>query len=451
MPDTIYALSSGNTPSGVAIIRISGPEVRFALETICGLVPDPGQTKLCKFSDPSNDEIIDQGLVLYFRGPASYTGEDVGEFHAHGSSAVIRKLFEIFSTFENFRMAEAGEFSLRAFENRKLDLTAVEGISDLIHAETESQRKLAMAQNSGRTYDMVCRWSEQLLKARSFVEADIDFVDEDDVDEGVSSACWPIIDEICRDIDRQLEYAVGAEIGRDGYKIALLGVPNAGKSSLINRLADREIAITSEVAGTTRDVLETKLNISGMPVIMFDTAGLRDSGDPVERVGIAKAKSIAQTCHLTLLLVDAVHPVFPDPLPKFDILVQTKVDCLKQDENMISSNPGKYAENGAIHTSCIGISSLTGTGIDELIDMIGVKLSEESQGWEQSLLNRSRQISVVKNARKYLEYSLTKKDVALEIRSEYLRNAQHALGKLTGTVDVEDVLGEIFSGFCVGK
>lgn len=438
--DTIYALSSGALPSGVAIIRISGDKTRFALEMLCGEVPSPRVATLKTIRD-QNDFIIDKALVLYFPSPNSFTGEECAEFHLHGGRAVVSACFDVLSKFENFRMAEAGEFTKRAFDNGKIDLTEAEGLADLISAETEMQRRLAIRQSDGVLRSLYEGWAARILRCRALIEAELDFSDEEDIPGSVSEQVWADVLEISEEISSHLGKARVGEVTRNGYSIVIAGAPNAGKSSLLNALAGRDVAIVSDVRGTTRDILEVRLDLAGHLVIMKDTAGLRRTEDKIEQEGIRRAQQELDTADLVLYLIDgsdaeASSAVVPDFNCKQLLKVGTKSDIEKPD---------------ASSSFDISISVTTMSGIDELLTKIEAYLSISSPSDDFVIPTRQRHFDLLANTKSELKFALELNGSPIEIRSEHLRRAQESLDRITGRTDVEDLLGVIFSEFCVGK
>lgn len=441
MRDTIFALSSGSPPAGVAVIRISGPGVRFGLETIIGLVPQPRLAKLAKLTDASG-LLLDYGLVLYFPGPQSFTGEDVAELQIHGGRASISAVLGYLSTLPGYRLAEPGEYTKRAFENGRMDLTAVEGLSDLIRAETEEQRRQALGQADGALKDLYQNWAKRITHARAMVEAELDFSDEEDIPGSVTDTIWAEMKDLISEIAVHLSTARTGEIVRDGFRIALIGAPNAGKSSLLNALARRDVAIVSEIAGTTRDVVEVRLDINGHLVLAQDTAGLRDSDDDIEMEGMRRSIAAAESADLVLELRDArlwnVSDIANAAITTDTMVVWTKSDLIEPDSVIVS-------------TGEILISSETGYGIDALLTEIRRHISILSSGTGEILPTRARHVQYLMICQRELASAVSGSGNAIELRSEYLRNAANALGKITGNVDVEDLLGVIFSEFCVGK
>lgn len=429
---TIVALSSGAGRAGVAVVRVSGDRVRFALETIAGSVPEARRATYQAVRDPSG-AIIDHGLVLFFPAPASFTGEDVAEFHIHGSRAVLARLLSVLTSLPGLRLAEAGEFTRRAFEAGKLDLAAVEGLADLIDSETEWQRKQALRQMEGALGQAAGEWRSALIKAMTLLEAEIDFSDEGDVG-------GPLINEAvitARGVLGSLRVALGSFVAgervREGFVVVLAGPPNAGKSSLLNALARRDVAIVSPIAGTTRDAIEVRLDLGGIPVVLVDTAGLRDSGDEIEAEGVRRARQRAAHADLVLLLQSLDSIPERSGLGSIEIAVTTKIDLGG------SARPGEIA-----------VSALTGAGLPELIDLIASRLSKLGQA-EPALVTRERQRVAVADAAAAIERAATLPHEQPELIAEELRLAVRALERLIGKVDVEDVLDSLFSGFCIGK
>ena len=437
--DTIYALSSGGLPSGVAVIRISGPHTRPAVERLCGFVPAPRQALLRSIRNRNND-VLDQGLVLYFAAPASFTGEDCAEFQIHGGRAVVDAVLSELSTIPGLKHAEAGEFSRRAFHNGKLDLVEIEGLSDLIAAETEMQRRLAQEHSSGHLSALYHGWARRLTHARAMIEAELDFADEDDVPGSVAASIWVDMRALRVEIDAHLAGAGTAEIIRDGLKIVIAGEPNAGKSSLLNCLARRDVAIVTDIAGTTRDVLSVDLSLAGFSARLFDTAGLRPTDDLVEKEGVRRAYVTLEQADLVLLLADAPggFPELAEPhAAKPVIRIGTKIDR------------GTVLWDKA--AADVLISTKTGAGIDRLIEQLKSHLPDLSGQTALSLPSRKRHVDCLKQARDAIDLSLAQSNSGLDIQAEYLRQAGDALGRITGRVDVEDLLDVIFSEFCIGK
>lgn len=434
--DTIFALSSGAPPSGLAVIRLSGPNVRFAHETMTGVVPSPRRAVLADICD-RNRKVIDRGLVLYFPGPHSFTGEDCAEFHVHGGMAVIAAMLSALSSIQGLRSAEPGEFSRRAFENGKMDLTAVEGLADLISAETEAQRKMALEQSTGSLQEVYSRWRKELIRIRAMIEADFDFADEEDVPGSVAKTIWTNVGSLRNEIAHHLENARAGEIIRNGYRVAIVGAPNAGKSSLLNALARRDVAIVSEEAGTTRDVLEVRLDLKGYSVILFDTAGIRSGAGAVEQEGIRRAKAAAAAADLVLELSEpGGESGLVDLDPERHIRVASKSDL------RVGEDEFRY--------DC-EVSVKADRGLDALIDLLSNRVLSSTSSLTSLLPNRQRHREYLQRCLDALDDSLKTPETPLEMRAELLRIAGDMIGRLTGAIDAEDLLDVIFSEFCIGK
>ena len=442
---TIYALSSGPGISGVAIIRLSGKETANAIKLLTGKeLPKPRVATLRKINKINTSELIDEGLILWFPGPQSYTGEDMAEIHVHGSKAVVEALHSSLSSIENFRLAEPGEFTKLAFQNGKINLLKAESIADLISSETEIQRKQAVKIMNGKSADQFNLLREKLLKILSHVEAKIDFPDEDlpnDILDEIKNNSNEVIKKIEKILNDQ---KVGERI-REGFKIAILGPTNAGKSSLINHLSNRDVAIVSEIAGTTRDVIETHLNIDGYPVIISDTAGIRDSKDEIEKKGIKLSLNKAEEADLKLLVIDAKNPEFTDVfkglLDQNAILVINKSDLLKNDIDLEIKN-----------ISHVLISIKDNKNVDELISKIKNILKNKFITSGDILITRERHRQHLQQCLDHLNNFNQKKEIEdFDKAAEDLRLATRHLGMIVGKVDVEEILGSIFNDFCIGK
>ena len=434
---TIFALSSGAVPSGVAIVRVSGPMSGQAARLFCGDVPPPRALALRTFRGEGG-EVLDRGLVAFFPAPHSFTGEDCAEFHLHGSRAVVAAVLERLGSIPDCRQAEAGEFTKRAFINGKLDLTAAEGLGDLILAETEAQRRLAQANAEGGQHRLYEEWRARLLQARAMVEAELDFSDEGDVPGSVAKSVWTDMERLRREMTQHLSRFKSGEIVREGFKVAIIGAPNAGKSSLLNCLAGRDVAIVSDEPGTTRDVLEIALGLGGLKVVFYDTAGLREAVGRVEADGIARARRAAERSDLVLLLEDLAAPLPVTTIPaKPMIYVGTKADLTGAD-----GMAGRYD---------MIISAVDGTGIDRLLAEIGRRAQEQASAASEGVLpTRQRHVELICQAIEGLDEALDGWR-ALELRAEGLRVAGDEIGRLSGAVGAEEVLGAIFSAFCIGK
>jgi tRNA modification GTPase len=434
---SIVALSSGRLPAGVAVIRISGPQTRFLVETIAGSMVKDRAAILRRFRAPDGT-VLDNGLVVFFPGPASFTGEDVAEFHVHGGRAVVTRMLETITGFDGVRHAEPGEFTRRAFLNGKVDLVETEALADLVNAETEAQRRFAVQNAEGVQSEVYLGWRRRLLHARAMIEAEIDFADEDDVPGSVSDTVWSDVQSMIGEIDRHIAGFRTAEIIRDGFEVVILGAPNAGKSSLFNALARRDAAIVTDEPGTTRDLLEVTLDLQGLRVRLTDTAGLRDAPGKVEAIGIEKAKAKAHGADLLLLLRDVADPKDIGPLPTGTpaLRVGTKLDLLE------SGSAGDYD---------IGISVRDGTGVEALLEEIGRRAAEATGSVGDVLPSRLRHVELLGAANGHLLRAIDDRTAGQELRAEELRLAADRLGRIVGAIDAEDMLDVIFSQFCIGK
>ncbi len=432
--DTIFALSSGHPPAAIGVIRISGPRARDALKALTGKIPEPRNAAFARVRDPQSGEIIDEALALFFKAPSSETGEDVVELQIHGGRAVIAATFAALAQLEGLRPAEPGEFTRRAFENGKLDLTRIEGLADLIYAETEAQRRQAFRQLAGLLGNRAEGWRKRLVEAMALVEAGIDFSDEADVASDVTARALIAVRELATEIESALADAKRGERLREGLVIAIAGPPNAGKSTLLNRIARREAAIVSPHAGTTRDVIEVHLDLGGYPVTLLDTAGIRETDDPVEREGVARAKARAAEADLVLWVDEGDAPASKTPNAWH---VRNKIDL-----------PGARAAETRGEKS-FAISATTGAGVDDLLKAL-TQFAQETFGTrEPALVTRERQRRLLDDCADALRRA---RDAQGEdILAEELRAAAYALGRLTGRVDVEDILDVIFRDFCIGK
>lgn len=429
---TIVALSSAPGRAGVAVVRMSGPSVRFVLETIAGIVPPARQATLRSLRDPAGG-IVDQALVLFFPGPASFTGEDVAEFHIHGSRAVLARLLRLLSSQPGIRLAEPGEFTRRAFEAGKLDLAAVEGLADLIDSETEWQRRQALRQMEGALGAAVAAWRRPLVEAQALLAAELDFSDEGDVDGPLVERALALAAGVLDGLrEAQRSFARGERV-REGFVVVLAGPPNAGKSSLLNALARREVAIVSPVAGTTRDAIEVRLDLDGLPVTLIDTAGLRESEDEIEAEGVRRARDLAAKADLVLSLRAIDSEADRDHPGATVIPLATKADLGG------TARPGELA-----------VSARTGEGLPQLLELLALRLAGEEQA-EPALLTRERHRVAITDAALALERVLASLGAPAELLAEDLRLATRALERLLGRVDVEDVLDQLFAGFCIGK
>jgi len=446
---TIFALSSGRAPSAIAVVRVSGPEAGLVLTTLAGKLPAPRQASHRLLRDGVGQP-IDDSVVLWFPGPASTTGEDVAEFHVHGGRAVLSALLAAVSVIPNTRAAEPGEFTRRAFENGKLDLTEAEGLDDLIHADTDRQRRQALRQLQGLLGDRARDWRERIIEASALIEAGIDFSDEGDVPSELMAPAVKAIRALHDEIANVLAAQGHSERLRDGLVVAIAGEPNVGKSTLMNQLARREVAIVSPHAGTTRDVIEVQLDLDGYPVTVIDTAGIRETDDPVEQEGVRRARARAEDADLVLWLIEGDRAVDPSAIRSLWVsdgtsgpsagsvwIVRNKIDL---------EGVGEAWPQGEF-----GISASRGDGIPDLVDAL-VKFAAAFFGTgEGALVTRVRQRDLLRRASDSLRRSLDLVEEGEELAAEELRAAAYALGRLLGRVDVEDVLGAIFEKFCIGK
>jgi len=442
---TIYALASGSGISGVAVIRVSGDNVKRVIKLLTGKeLPSPRVATLRKINNINTSELIDEGIIIWFPGPESYTGEDMAEFHVHGGKAVILAIQNQISKIENCRLAEPGEFTKLAFQNGKINLLKAESIADLISAETEIQRLQAVKIMQGKSSDKFNELREKLIKILSYVEAKIDFPDEDlpeDKIKQIRNNSSKVLYEIIKILNDQ---KVG-EIVREGFKIAIVGPTNAGKSSLLNNLANREVAIVSEIAGTTRDVIETHLNIDGYPVVISDTAGIRESKDEIEKKGIKLSLKKAEKADLKLVVVDArkidLSGSLNDLLKDNAILVVNKSDLLKE---KLHSQITKFKH--------VLISLKKNSNIEKLISEIKNNLKDKFIFDEDILITRERHRQHLMQCSDHLKSFLQKNDKKdFDKAAEDLRLATRHLGMIVGKVDVEEILGSIFNDFCIGK
>jgi len=442
---TIYALSSGSGISGVAVIRVSGKKTAEVIKKLTNSeLPIPRKATLKKFNKNGQKNLIDEGVIIWFPGPNSYTGEDLAEFHVHGSRAVINAMHLAISKIKNCRLAEPGEFTKRAFQNGRINLLKAESIADLITSETEIQRKQALKIMSGKSSDKFNSWREKLLKILSHVEAKIDFPDEDlpkNIIKEIQKTSNNVLTEIKKTLDDQ---KVGERI-REGFKIAIVGPPNSGKSSLLNYLSKRDAAIVSEIAGTTRDVIETHLNLDGYPVIVSDTAGIRSSKNEIEKKGMKIALKRAEDADLRLVIISAKNvdftSVLNDLLKKNAILVVNKSDLIKRKMN---SKFKKYDH--------ILISIKKDLNLNKLILKIKSKLKNKFTTAEDILITRERHRQSLINCVEHLEKFKKKRgNKNFDKSAEDLRLATRHLGMIVGKVDVEELLGSIFNDFCIGK
>lgn len=435
--DTIFALSTGSLPCGVAVIRLSGPRVKDILLRFCGGVPQPRFAALKSIRN-RDGLTLDRGLVLYFPGPASFTGEDCAEFHVHGSRAVVAALLSALAEEPDCRLAEAGEFSKRAFEHGKLDLVEIEGLADLLAAETEMQRRQAMRQADGDATEIYNGWREKLIYCRAMIEADLDFSDEGDIPGSVAPQVWHELTALRQSIFEASRDERRGEIIRDGFNVVIAGRPNAGKSSLMNALAGRDVAIVTHYAGTTRDIIQCDIDLEGFVVRLYDTAGIRETDEDVEREGIRRALRKIEEADLVLLLKD----MSVEDSGETDIFISSPLLSIGTKSDLLT---------GTASTSFdLTMSCKSSDDIDVLRDLILQSIRNRIGSSEMTIPSRLRHIQCLKQALGHIDGALDER-FGLEIRADYLRMASDSLGRLIGRVDTEMLLGKIFSEFCVGK
>ncbi len=451
---SIFALSSGRPPAAIAVVRISGPQARAALLALIGRIPEPRLATLAQVREPSSGEAIDEALILFFPGPRSETGEDTAEIHLHGGRAVIAATLAALARIPGCRMAEPGEFTRRAFEHGRIDLTRVEGLADLIAAETQTQRRQAFGQMRGVLGMRAEEWRKSLIAALALVEAGIDFSDEADVPAELTGPALSSARRLIDEIEAVLDDNRRGERLREGLVVAIAGPPNAGKSSLLNRIARRDAAIVSPIAGTTRDAIEVHLDLGSLPVTFVDTAGIRDSDDPVEQEGVRRAKARAQRADLILWIVDSSLQA-PLTIPE-DLngeaeaaiwLVRNKID-------LAVASGGTTADCGRGKTleRSLAVSALEGSGIDALVSAVEAFAADAMDLTEPALVTRERHRVALSQTVAALRRAVAEGAAGRqEIVAEELRLAARALGRLTGRVDVEDILDAIFRDFCIGK
>ncbi len=462
MTDTIYALASGQGRAGIAVVRVSGPKAFESLKVVSRETFKPRLATLSKLVNPDDGSLIDEAIVITYHPPRSYTGEPTVEYNIHGGTAVRDSLFNVLSNQDGHRLAEPGEFTRRAFENGNLDLTQAEAVGDLIHAETEAQKQLALNQMGGALSNLYQSWAEQLVRALAYAEAQIDFSDEDLPDEEVKAQIHPVLNSVLDDIQHHLDDGNRGEILREGIKIAIIGAPNAGKSSLINALAKRDVAIVSDMAGTTRDVLEVHLNLNGYPVTLYDTAGLRDqTDDTIEQEGIKRAQAKAQEADFKILMFDGTQEADEETLSLIDeksFLVMNKSDLKSSlregdaDEAIQNVNNNKDSRllRSARNDEILYISCETGAGIFNLIETVSRETSKlfDDIGSNPSL-TRARHREALEESMEFIQQALN--GFLPDLIAEDIRMAVRSIGKITGRTDVEDLLDIIFRDFCIGK
>ena len=440
---TVFAPASGAGPAGVAVIRVSGPASGAALYRLCQCeLPPPRRLTRVQVSDPVSGNVLDDGLAAWFPAPTSFTGEDVVELHIHGGRAVLDAVLDALGRCPGLALAEPGAFTRRAFENGKLDLTAAEGLADLVAAETEGQRRQALRQMQGELGRLYEAWRQRLLENLAHLEAAIDVSDED-LPEDLADRVHMDVGKLLKEVDGHLADGHRGERLRDGFHVAILGPPNVGKSSLLNRLARREAAIVAETAGTTRDVIEVHLDLGGYPVVLADTAGLRDSDDLVEAEGVRRAALRGRESDLRLVVLDAtgwpeIDPPTRDMMDGEAVVVVNKIDVRELEPPLLIGDQ-------PVHP----VSALTGKGLDGLLERLTTTVAERLAGGGAPALTRARHRRALDDCRAALgRYLDTGAD---ELAAEDLRLAVRALGRITGRVDVEDLLDVIFRDFCIGK
>lgn len=465
--ETIFALSTPPGRSAIAVVRLSGPDVGAVLDAICPPRPEPRRAAVRRLKDPATGNLLDEALVLHFAAPRSETGEDMAELQLHGGKAIIRAVLDVLSKMPGCRPAEPGEFVRRAFGNGKLDLAQIEGLADLIDAETEAQRQQGIAQATGVQSQRFERWRAEVLAAMGLVEAAIDFSDEGDVGDQAVAQAEARARALTADLERELADGHRGEILREGFRVVLAGPPNAGKSSLLNALARRDAAIVSEEAGTTRDVIDVRLDLEGVAVIVSDTAGIRETASSVEQEGIRRTLQAAREADLVVWLSEDAAPPSTQgrPHPSNSLTVLTKSDLLAGEtiDAKRRSHEGGCSGDTFPRTGCgdvspraqrnydLAVSVRTGAGLDELTAEIARRALAAVGNPSDPAMTRVRHRREIETAVVELNVFLTEPARGLELRAENLRLAVAALGRLTGKIDAEDVLGEIFQRFCIGK
>jgi tRNA modification GTPase len=491
---TIFALSTPPGRAAIAVIRLSGPDVSGVIDAMCPPRPEPRHASLRRLKDPATGIVLDEALILFFQGPRSETGEDMAELQVHGGRAIVSSVLDALSRYPGCRAAEPGEFARRAFENGKLDLAQIEGIADLIDAETEAQRQQAVAQATGTQSARFERWRAELLKAMGLVEAAIDFSDEGDVSDRAVEHGAAVAATLRHELAGHLDDGHRGEILREGFRVVLAGPPNAGKSSLLNALARRDAAIVSNEAGTTRDVIDVRLDLDGLAVIVSDTAGIRETSSSVEQEGIRRTLQATRDADLVIWLSEAGDgSALPAEPGDKDLQVLTKCDLIpdsawihvKHEGSVGWVNPGRSSPGATQHDSaehaCVGsrksltqptnthpadtihvkqpyadvydlaISTKTGAGLDGLTTLIAARARAATGNPSDPAITRVRHRREIERAVAHLDAFLEDTGRGIELRAEDLRLAATALGRLTGRIDAEEVLGEIFSRFCIGK
>lgn len=464
--NTIYALSSGAGRAGVAVVRVSGPGAGVIVEGLTGNLPEPRMAALRTLT-ARDGRAIDRGLVLWFPAPGSFSGEDMAEFQVHGGAAILELLMAEIAAIGPARLADAGEFTRRAFINQKLDLTAAEGIADLIDAETEAQRKQALRQSTGALAELYQRWHGELLRGLAHFEAAIDFVDEEDLPEDLAGQVSERLSPLREELHRHLQGASAGERLHQGLQVAIVGPPNAGKSTLINHLSRRDVAIVSDIPGTTRDVLEVRCDLNGYPVTFVDTAGLRRSDDQIEQEGVRRARQRAADADLVIAMLPADYRRSDSEFDSYDawndsghtaevLRVVSKMDLGSTAGSTAEMNNGASSEQQSVDDSAappLRISVTTGEGMDVFLETLADRAAKLMDTASGALPTRRRHREGLETCLAHLDQFFTGAETGMpsEILGEDLRLAMRALGRLTGQVDVEDLLDIVFSDFCIGK
>lgn len=452
---TIFALSTAPGRAGVAVIRISGPEAQACVATMAGPLPAPRQIALRTIRDWKTAEALDRAVVFWMAGPKSETGEDLAEFQLHGGPAIVRAVLAALAQRPGCRMAEPGEFTRRALVNGRIDLAEVEGLGDLIHADTDAQRRQALRLASGAASHQYEAWRSALIEAAALVEASIDFSDEADVASASYQGARERVVQLAADLSAHLDDGHRGEIVRDGFRVALMGPPNAGKSSLLNALARRDVAIVSDEAGTTRDLIEVRLDLAGVPVVLTDTAGLRAATGAIEREGIRRSLEAGRSAHLILWLTETGEPPAAESLApgisrETILVIRSKIDLARADSAAQTSRAPARPTPARPIADC-AISALTGAGLTELISDLARRATDAAGDGSSAVVSQVRHRAHLDAALAGLNAFLAGRDDDIELRAEDLRRAAAELGRITGRVDPEDVLDRIFSSFCIGK
>lgn len=435
--DTIFALSSGILPSGVAIIRVSGDETVNIVKSLTShRIPKPRFMQYSKFITPHGD-FIDTGMVVYFKKPHSFTGEDLAEFHIHGSIATVSLFLKTLEMFKNCRMATAGEFSQRSFLNGKIDLIQAESLADLLEAETEAQRKLTITGTSKQLTALYTDWREKLLISMAYLTSVLDFSEDEDINLLDTDLIWKELNYLVKSIENHLFYAQSSEIIKNGLKIVLVGKPNAGKSSLLNKICNKDIAIVSDIPGTTRDILEGQLILNDIKVFFYDTAGIRKTSDAIEILGIDKTKKYIEEADIIFYIKD---------------INDTSSDIYYSDKNIWKINTKCDVSRETSNNNYeFFISIYNDSSIENLLRAISKHLNKYLPKQGDILPVRHRHINLLKSTIYDIKIAIQKEELPIEIRAEYIRSAAHYMGKIIGKVDIENILDVVFSKFCIGK